>query len=405
MTNINSIAHKIEDDGLPIKITSSDDIVVCVIGVGYVGEHLLSAFGEVFNSIGFDVSQKRIDHIEPDFKYLPNVELTTDVTQLVRGTHFLISVPTTLHKDNSVNATHLLTAISSVVQYARQGAVVVIESSVSVGMTRAFLTQYSSTFYCGMSPERVDPGRTTPTLTEIPKVVSALDEISMTKIFELYSQVFDKVVLVSRPEVAEMTKLYENCYRMINIAYVNEIADACAAQGIDASEVINAASTKPFGFQAFRPGLGVGGHCIPVNPYYLLANNHLPVLEHAAELMRDRPAKLARRLYAERSVFAGKSELRVLVIGVAFKPGQSVISCSPGLAFSSSILSLGCKSLAFYDPLVPQCDVTWMDKLPTAKFTAEIVDGLFDLICVCVRQLGVDFSVVENLRSAYVKYY
>jgi nucleotide sugar dehydrogenase len=405
LTNINSISHRKEDTDLPINITSTDDIVVCVIGVGYVGEHLLSVFGNAFNAIGFDVSPKRIAHIEPDFKHLPNVELTTDIASLARATHFLISVPTTLHEDNSVDASHLSAAISSVAQYARQGAVVVIESSVSVGMTRAFLSQYSGKLHCGMSPERVDPGRTFPTVTEIPKIVSGLDQVSMMKIYELYSQVYDKVVLVSRPEVAEMTKLYENCYRMINIAYVNEIADACAAHGIEANEVIDAASTKPFGFQAFRPGLGVGGHCIPVNPHYLLSNNHLPVLKHAAELMGDRPAKLARELYAERSVFTGKRSLRVLIIGVAFKPGQSVISYSPGFAFSKAMLSLGCKSLMFYDPLVPQSQASWIEKLPTAKFKAEIIDSLFDLVCVCVKQQGVDFSVVEDLRSAYVKYY
>lgn len=396
-------------DGERLSIKSDDDIVVCVIGVGYVGEQLLSAFGSVFHSIGFDVSQARLDKIAPDFKHLPKVELTSDVMQLSRGTHYLIAVPTNLHKDHSVNATHLLTAISTVASHARAGSCVVIESSVSVGMTRSFLSQYSDTLHCGMSPERVDPGRTTPTLQQIPKVISALDEESMEKIDRIYSQVFDRVVKVSRPEVAEMTKLYENCYRMINIAYVNEIADACSLQGIDPNEVIDAASTKPFGYQAFRPGLGVGGHCIPVNPYYLLVNNQLPVLEHASQQMWDRPSKLARDLYithsAKRKVRQSSSGLRVLVVGVAFKPGQSVISCSPGLSFATALSELGCKGLRFYDPLVPQADAPWMKKLPDAKFTRKFVDGHFDLVTVCLRQHGVDFSILDDLRSAKVHYF
>jgi len=292
-----------------------------------------------------------------------------------------------------------------VVEYARQGSVVVIESSVSVGMTRAFLSQYSGRLHCGMSPERVDPGRVSPSLTEIPKVISGLDDVAMTKINEIYSQVFDKVVPVSRPEVAEMTKLFENCYRMINIAYVNEIADACALQGIDAKEVINAASTKPFGFQAFQPGLGVGGHCIPINPYYLFVNNTLPILEHAAERMGDRPAKLAREIYAERSAFSGKRGLRVLVVGVAFKPGQSVISCSPGLSFAKAMDTLGCKLLMYHDPLVDQSAVEWLPRLSQSNFSAKVIDKLFDLVCVCMKQETVDFAVLDSLKVAHVKYY
>ena len=268
-----------------IEITKDEEVVVCIIGVGYVGKELLDGFGKVFTSIGFDVSQPRLDFIAPGFADFEKVTLTSDVTQLAKGTHYLIAVPTNLHKDHSVNATHLLSAISMVATHARPGATVVIESSVSVGMTRAFLSQYAGTLKCGMSPERVDPGRSSPTLIEIPKVISGLDQESLVAIHDVYSKVFSHVVPVSKPEVAEMTKLYENCYRMVNIAYVNEIADACKNHDINPNEVIDAAATKPFGFQPFRPGLGVGGHCIPVNPYYLFVNNELPVLEFASTRM------------------------------------------------------------------------------------------------------------------------
>jgi nucleotide sugar dehydrogenase len=300
-----------------------------------------------------------------------------------------------------------------VATYARPGAAVVIESSVSVGMTRAFLSQYTGTLHCGMSPERVDPGRVSPTLIEIPKVISGLDQPSLLAIHRVYSKVFDQVVPVSKPEVAEMTKLYENCYRMVNIAYVNEIADACKKHCIEASEVIDAAATKPFGFQPFRPGLGVGGHCIPVNPYYLFVNNELPVLEFASSRMWARPARLAQQLYddtlAAKKAFGGGEKaadaLRVLVIGVGFKPGQNVISCSPGLAYAQAMQDLGAKDLSFYDPLVPQSDAPWMRRLKQQEFTAESLDENFDVIAVCMRQTGVDWEQLQKVGKCVVKHY
>lgn len=400
-----------------IQITKDEDVVICIIGVGYVGKELLEGFGRVFTSIGFDVSQPRLDFIAPEFKSFEKVTLTSDVAQLARGTHYLIAVPTNLHKDHSVNATHLLSAISMVATYARPGATVVIESSVSVGMTRAFLSKYAGTLKCGMSPERVDPGRVSPTLTEIPKVISGLDQDSLVAIHDVYSKVFNHVVPVSKPEVAEMTKLYENCYRMVNIAYVNEIADACKGHGIDPHEVIDAAATKPFGFQPFKPGLGVGGHCIPVNPYYLFVNNELPVLEFASTRMWARPAKLAQELYndtlAAKKAFSTQQShddrraeaLRVLIIGVGFKPGQNVISCSPGLAYAQAMKDIGAQDLSFYDPLVPQSDVPWMKRLKQQDFTVENLDRSFDIIAVCIKQSGVDWRQLEAVKNCVVKYY
>ena len=400
-----------------IEIKKDEDVVVCIIGVGYVGKELLDGFGRVFTSVGFDVNQSRLDFIAPEFKSFEKVTLTSDVTQLARGTHYLIAVPTNLHKDHSVNATHLLSAISMVATYARPGATVVIESSVSVGMTRAFLSQYAGNLKCGMSPERVDPGRTSPTLVEIPKVISGLDQESLVAIHDIYSKVFSHVVPVSKPEVAEMTKLYENCYRMVNIAYVNEIADACAGHNIDPHEVIDAAATKPFGFQPFRPGLGVGGHCIPVNPYYLFVNNQLPVLEFASTRMWARPAKLAQELYndtfAAKKAFSAQQPqadrqleaLRVLIVGVGFKPGQNVISCSPGLAYAEAMNDIGAKNLSFYDPLVAQSDVPWMKRLKLQEFTTENLDKSFDIIAVCMKQTGIDWRQLEAVQNCIVKHY
>ncbi|KAK8151725.1 UDP-N-acetyl-D-mannosamine 6-dehydrogenase [Phyllosticta citrichinensis] len=377
---------------------------VCVVGVGFVGESLLREFGHVFKSIGFDISQKRIDELKRAFKDLPNVTLTADKEQLGRVTHYLISVPTLLKEDRSVNLSHLLSAVSMVMGYARPGAAIVLESSVCVGTTRQLFSAYQDNYHCGMSPERVDPGRVAPTAKAIPKLVSGLTPKALNLIQSLYAQVFDHVVPVSSPETAEMTKLFENCYRMINIAYVNEMADAARSHGVDPDEMIRAASSKPYGYTPFSPGLGVGGHCIPVNPFYLFANNkNLPVLEKATAQMWKRPDTKARTFHRRTSSASADRLPRILVVGLGFKPGQSVLSCSPGISFAERLRKLGCRRLAFYDPLVQPEAVDWMEKLDGASWDPRYLEDNFDAVAICMRQTGVDFGVVEKLQLGRIK--
>jgi nucleotide sugar dehydrogenase len=378
--------------------------VICVVGVGYVGHNLLTEFGHVFPAIGFDISSSRLSDIKSDFASCPKVRLTSDMAMLKEATHFCISVPTLLREDRSVNTDHLQNAIKMVTTHARPGSTIIIESSVSVGTTRALLGPYSKTFFCGMSPERVDPGRTVPAAHDISKIISALDEKALHHIEKVYSKAFRTVVPVSKPEVAEMTKLFENCYRMINIAYVNEIADACKKQDIDVQELVGAAATKPFGFQSFQPGLGVGGHCIPVNPFYLMANNELPLLRQATETTCARPRVEARAFFDEYKVQIGRAP-RVLVVGMGFKPGQSVIDCSPAVDFADELKGLGCGDLAFYDPLVQQEQLPWIRKLTDHGFAAVKLDIEFDAVAVCVKQERVDWSVLDNVDSAAIRWY
>lgn len=381
-----------------------DHTLVAVIGVGFVGEALLKEFGSVYNAIGFDLSPTRLAELEQIFAPYKKVTITGDESMLDSVTHYLISVPTLLKADSSVDRSHLINALAMVIKHVRPGDSIVIESSVQVGTTREILGPYQSIIHCGMSPERVDPGRSFPAAKEIPKILSALTPASMKVIHSLYSKVFAKVVPVSKPEVAEMTKLFENCYRIVNIAYVNEMADAAQAHGIDPNEMIDAASTKPYGYSAFRPGLGVGGHCIPVNPFYLFANNpKLPVLKHATMLMHKRPVTMAKKLHRRctaRATFAGP---RILVVGVGFKPGQSVLSYSPGLAFGRELSRLGCARLSYYDPLVQQANIPWMEKLKAADFNPVVLDSQFDVVAICMRQHNVDFTVLANLGICKVK--
>lgn len=245
------------------QIAVPEDATVAVIGAGYVGLHLIKAFSRSYRVIAYDINTDRLAEL-PSHGVHQDVLRTSCPEHLRTAQYFLIAVPTGLNHDNSINVGPLKAAVQLISDYACDGATVVIESSVAVGMTRQLLGPMMKVrgFRGGMSPERVDPGRSFPPFEMIPKVISGLNDItkgSVESIKALYSTIFHTVVPVTRPEVAEMTKLYENCQRMINIAYANEMADACSDLGIDPLEVSRTAATKPFGYQAYTPGLGVGG--------------------------------------------------------------------------------------------------------------------------------------------------
>ena len=403
----------------------------CVICVGFVGQSLLSNFAVHVPCIGYDTSSDQIAALTTSraFSHLPHkVHLTASPTALVLGTHFLIAVPTPLKEDYSVNLDFVNAALRSVTKYASFGSTIVIESSVPVGTTRRLLAPYTHLYHLGMSPERIDPGRVSPRTHEIAKIVSALEtpislssysKASLHNITALYSTAFSTVIPVSSPEVAEMTKLYENCYRMINIAYVNEIADACIMHEIDAHEVVSAAATKPFGFQPFTPGIGVGGHCIPVNPFYLFANCNLPLLERATGTMAERPGKLAAQFHGKcLEVLTARNNKgtpdagtnieikpRILVVGIAFKPNQRDVVGSPALAFARTLQSLPSSRLAFYDPLISAAKIPWLEKLPRRRWNRDYLAKEFDGIALCVAQEGVDISVLEGVNGVFVQSY
>ncbi|KAK1994076.1 nucleotide sugar dehydrogenase [Colletotrichum falcatum] len=397
------------------EVGPDDQPLVAVVGVGYVGTHLVDSFSAHYDVLGFDVSEGRISEAR---KELPGerIRFTTCRADLREATHFLISVPTLLKADKSIDTSYLRSAIATVAQHARPGSTVVIESSVAVGMTRGLLgpVALSRGFYAGMSPERVDPGRVEPPCRAIPKIVSGLDDGgvpgSLASIVRLYGRVFDRLVPVSRTEVAEMTKLYENCQRMMCVAFANEMADACLPHGIDPYEVAAAAATKPFGYTPFAPSLGVGGHCIPVNPYYLLSNSAFPLLEAAAEKMAARPAAIARRAIASlttRDAGAGAAPAallrpRVLVVGVGFKAGQSVLSNSPGVDLVHALVRSGEVDVMFADPLVRQNAVPSAPRLADENWNRKTLET-FDMIIVSFRQRGLDFGVLEELRGVRVE--
>ncbi|KAM0482462.1 hypothetical protein ACHAPX_002980 [Trichoderma viride] len=383
--------------------------LVAVIGVGYVGEHLTDVFSRCYNVLGYDVSETRVKDLSAKYYGNKNVRITSKAKDLREASHFLISVPTLLQADKTVDTSYLRSALATVEEQAAPGSTVVIESSVAVGMTRELLGPLAKRkgLFAGMSPERVDPGRTEPPAYSIPKIISGLDDVAPNSLYainKLYSAAFAKVVTVSKPEVAEMTKLYENCQRMMGIAFANEMANACIPIGIDPYEVSNAAATKPFGYMPYSPGLGVGGHCIPVNPYYLLSNSAFPLLQAASEKMYARPAEIGERiideLYSKRF---GNYMPRVLVVGMGFKRGQSHLVNSPGLELAKSLAKSDKVTVAFADPLVSQQALPNLLRLGDADWTAEYLDASFEMIVVAFKQDGLDFDVLGKLTHAQVQ--
>ncbi|KAK6714942.1 hypothetical protein SNK03_005779 [Fusarium graminearum] len=249
-------------------------------------------------------------------------------------------------------------------------------------------------------------------MRSIPKVVSGLDDVipgSLDAVVRLYGRVFDSIIPVSKPEVAEMCKLYENCQRMMCIAFANEMADACQGLGINPFEVSEAAATKPFGYMPYTPSLGVGGHCIPVNPYYLLSNCEFPLLEACADKMNKRPANMAKRIVNE---LMGGGRLqrrdsgidmtkRVLVVGMGFKAGQDHLVNSPGLQLAKELQKLEV-DVHFADSLVKQAAVPDIPRLDDADWVKEELEQ-FDMIVVSFRQWGMDFSVLDQVTDVPVQ--
>lgn len=352
---------------------------ICIIGVGFVGEHLLENFSRCYNVVGVDLSPQRVFVLKNKYKTNNNVSFQCTYDNLDDRNVFLISVPT-LVKEDDIDMSYITNVKKSLDQIVKPGDLVMVESSVYVGATREIFSDFVDRgVNVGFSPERVDPGRTEPPMQSIPKVISGLNESSLEMCKRVYGRVFDKIVPVSSCECAEMCKLYENCFRMVNIAYVNEISDMCDNLGINTYEMINASTTKPFGFMPFYPGLGVGGHCIPVNPYYLFKSGNLPVLNYSTKLMEQRPAKKA-----EQIIKTYRPE-NILVVGIGFKKGESLTTNSPGYSFYKSLVDLG-KNALVYDPIVQnnymKRDVKFLSE---KNFNLEYLQQNFDLIVVNIR--------------------
>jgi UDP-N-acetyl-D-glucosamine dehydrogenase len=358
---------------------------VAIVGLGYVGlPTAVALHGGARRIIGIDsnpqrlrdISARRADLGGPDRERLAaaladgSLELTTDPAAAKAADSVIICVPTPVDSQQSPDLSALRAACGTVVQHARPGQVIILTSTSYVGTTRDLLTGplaarglvAGADVHVAFSPERIDPGNPDHLQRETPRVVGGATPACTSQAAELIGQLTDQVYLVSSTDAAEASKLYENIFRAVSLALANEFADACGALGLDPIEVTLAASTKPYGFLGAFPGPGVGGHCIPCDPHYLLwqltaAGHGAPLIEQAMKSIALRPERVIQRaaevLAADRRRLAGA---RVIVIGASYKAGVRDLRESPALAIMAGLRREGA-AVGYYDPLLPAVEL------------------------------------------------
>jgi len=400
-----------------------------VVGLGYVGLPLAVEKAKAgFPTIGFDVQQQKVDMVNAGHNYIGDVvdselealvasgklSATSDYS-FVKDVDFVaICVPTPLDDHQQPDVSYMRDSAVEVAKYLRAGTAVVLESTTYPGTTeelvKPILEQGSGLvcgedFYLGFSPERVDPGNLIYKTKNTPKVVGAIGKDATEVIAALYEAVLEgEVFQVSSPAVAEMEKILENTYRNINIGLVNELAILCDKMGIDIWEVIEAAKTKPFGFQAFYPGPGLGGHCIPLDPYYLswkareyefhtsMIESSMMINDRMPEYCVERAGKILNR---RKKAMNGA---RVLLLGVSYKQDIDDYRESPAFRVWDHLRYSGAK-VEYYDPWVPKCTYKGRSYVSIPALTPEAVAG-YDLVMITTAHTNVDYEMVQKNAQA-----
>jgi UDP-N-acetyl-D-glucosamine dehydrogenase len=389
---------------------------VAVVGAGYVGvplARLLAQSGKTVLLV--DVAESVVDGInggESHIEDVPSTELgplvaegriaaTNDYDALRDADAIVVALPTPLSKQREPDITILVDAVNGIAARLRPGHLVVLESTTYPGTTREVVLpilaagglEVGRDFHLAFSPERVDPGNTRWRPADVPKIVGGITDACTERAAELYQGAIGQVHRVSSPEAAELTKLLENIFRSVNIALVNELAQLCDRMGIDVWEVVDAASTKPFGFMRFEPGPGLGGHCIPVDPFYLTwkAREHgfyTEFIELAGKVNENMPY-YCRSLISQALNHGRQRSLKgskILVLGVAYKPDISDTRESPALKVIELLRNAGAE-VAYHDahvPSLPELGLESVELDPTAH----------DLVAVITDHSGIDYDDV-----------
>jgi UDP-N-acetyl-D-glucosamine dehydrogenase len=391
-----------------------------VVGLGYVGLPLAATFAEAgVPVLGLDAVPSKVGQVNVGRSYIEDVpserlrpltdagllRATTSWDDLRSVDAVLICLPTPLTEHREPDLSAVLGAAESLAGRLRRGQLVVLESTTYPGTTRDELAPVlersglvaGRDFHLAFSPERVDPGRVDWTTATTPKVVGGLTPACTQAAVDLYSLACETIVPVSSPEVAEMTKLLENVFRSVNIALVNELAVLCDRMGIDVWEVIDAAATKPFGFMPFRPGPGLGGHCIPIDPFYLTwkareYDLHTEFIELAGKVNSQMPAfcvgKVARALNSRRKAVNGS---RALIFGVAYKANVNDTRESPALRIIELLREEGAV-VSYHDPRVAALP---RQGLESVELDARTVRD-HDVSVVVTAHDGVDWAMVAR---------
>ncbi|MEX2195522.1 MAG: nucleotide sugar dehydrogenase [Thermoleophilaceae bacterium] len=348
---------------------------VAVLGLGYVGLPTALALMDAGTAVtGIDASASRLDAIRArdvdllahDHRrleaalHLPNFRLTADAAALAEARTVLVCVPTPVDAGRRPDLGPLRAACEAVVARANPGQTIVLTSTSYVGTTRDLLVEPlrarglepGRDVFVAFSPERVDPGNAAHEQESVPRVLGAVTPACAEAAATVLWRIATMLHRVSSPEAAELTKLQENTFRAVNIALANELDEACHSFGLDPIEVTEAAATKPYGYMPFYPGAGVGGHCIPCDPHYLLAGGvDAPLIERAMRSIHERPARVAER--AAELLGGDVGGRRVLVLGAAYKPGVRDVREAPALEVISLLRERGA-DVRYHDPLVPE---------------------------------------------------
>lgn len=414
---------------LLLEKIANKNIIAGVVGLGYVGLPLAVEKAKAgFKTIGFDVQKEKVDMVNEGHNYIGDV-VDSDLARLVKGgmlsatsdfsvlknvDFVAICVPTPLDVHQQPDISYVKSSAESIAKFLHKGMMVVLESTTYPGTTEELIKpilessglKCGEDFFLGFSPERVDPGNAIYKTKNTPKVVGGLGADANEVISAMYEAVLqNKVFRASSPAVAEMTKILENTYRNINIGLINELAILCNRMNISLWEVIEAAKTKPFGFTAFYPGPGLGGHCIPLDPYYLSWKAreygfHTSMIE-ASMMVNDRmPEYCVARAgdMLNRRFRKSLNGSRILILGVAYKQDIDDYRESPAIRVIDNLRKEGANTI-FYDPYIPKFREHGKIYEGESELTAELIESA-DLVVITASHTNVDYAFVQHYAKA-----
>ena len=400
---------------------------VAIVGAGYVGLPLAQVFAEAGVPVVLvDVDATRAEAINAGESYVEDVPssalaplvdagtltATTDYDAVHDPDAVLIALPTPLSANREPDLSFVVDAAERVGERIRKGQVVALESTTYPGTTREELLprlqagglEVGKDFFLAFSPERVDPGRTDWTVKTTPKIVGGITPACTERACAVYKRAIDTIIPVSSPEAAELTKLLENIFRAVNIALVNELAQLCDRMSVDVWEVVEAAATKPFGFMSFKPGPGLGGHCLPVDPFYLAwkareYDFYTEFVELAGKINENMPYfcldKITRALNAEEKSVKGS---RVLLVGVAYKADVADLRESPALKLMELLRAEGA-DVSYHDPHIPE--------LPAHGLQSQDLDGAVsraDCVAIVTAHSTIDYTSLADRAGVVVDF-
>jgi len=414
---------------------------ISIIGLGYIGLPLAIRFSEVgFKTIGFDIDKEKVNILNSGKSYIKHIKeadvskmvdngftATADFSEIAHVDAIIICVPTPLGVHNEPDLSYIHGTLEYIKPYLRENQLLILESTTYPGTTEEILvpfiksipdssliTHHSSlftigeNFFIGYSPEREDPGNNNYTTKTIPKVVSGVTKNCLEVTTALYDQIVDQTVPVSSPKVAEMTKIMENIHRAVNIGLVNELKMVADKIDIDIYEVINAAATKPFGFTPYYPGPGLGGHCIPIDPFYLTwkakeMGMNTRFIELAGEINTAMPHYVVHKVgEALNSVGRAIKGSKILILGLAYKKNIGDCRESPSLVIIDSLLKKGA-NIKYSDPYVPVAPITrkFNFDFKSIKLSAENI-AAFDLVLLSTDHDNFDYDLLSKESNLIV---